>query len=321
MTFTKFICWKTERIGRVIAKAALDVDRATFLATHMPMRKISYEITPLHIRSTNEDDFLDELNRMDAEDLHVFAVIKGITGTGKSHFIRWLYEMYKQCHPNDNVVLIEKSTTSLKKTIEQIIKSRMFSSASFKDELKQLRGATDALSESGLEDTLLNHLQVGTREMEEKWSGKLHHRISSEKIENFLLDINVREHLKRNGGPIKRVVKYMQEGQGIEQNETPQFEPEDFIFDAQQRGHIQHGGYQDAQDVADVLSRSNDRHRVQLTRYLNFVLRNYAISKTTNLTASDLRDMFNELRRELRRVGQNLAIFIEDITAFTGIDA
>ena len=105
MTFTKFICWKTERIGRVIAKAALDVDRATFLATHMPMRKISYEITPLHIRSTNEDDFLDELNRMDAEDLHVFAVIKGITGTGKSHFIRWLYEMYKQCHPNDNVVI------------------------------------------------------------------------------------------------------------------------------------------------------------------------------------------------------------------------
>ena len=321
MTFSKYKCWQTDRIGQVIVKAALDIDRTTFLATHMPMRKISYESSPLHIVSTNEDDFLAELNRMKSNNFHVFTVIKGIPGTGKSHFIRWLYEEYKQNHSEDNVILIEKANTSLKRTIEQIISSGIFESASFTNELKQLRGAVDALSDSGLEDTLLNHLQVGAQEMEAKWNEKLHRRIAAEKIGKFLLDINVRKHLKKNDGPIKRVVRYMQEGRGIEEDETPGFETDDLMFNAQQRGQIRHGGYSDAQEVADVISRSNDRHRLQLARYLNFLLRNYAISRTTNLTAADLKEMFNELRRELRKGRQNLALFIEDITAFTGIDA
>lgn len=321
MTFSKYKCWQTDRIGQVIAIAALDIDRNTFLATHMPMRKISYESSPLQIMSTNEDDFLAELSRMNSKDFHVFAVIKGITGAGKSHLIRWLYEEYKINHPEQNIIIIERANTSLKRTIEQIISSGIFESASFANELKQLRGAVDALSESGLEDTLLNHLQVGALEIEAKWTEKLHRRISAEKISKFLLDINVRNHLKRNDGPIKKVVRYMQEGRGIEEDETPGFEPADLIFDAQQRNQIRYGGYQDAQDVAEVISRTNDKHRLQLTRYLNFLLRNYAISRTTNLTASDLKEMFNEVRRELRKAGQSLALFIEDITAFTGIDA
>jgi hypothetical protein len=321
MTFSKYKCWQTERIGRVVAKAAFDIDRATFLATHMPMRRIFYETSPLEILNTNENGLLAELNRMNTEDLHVFAVIKGIPGTGKSHLIRWLFEKYKQEHPGDNIILIERANTSLKRTIEQIISSGMFESSSFANELKQLKGATDALSASGLEDTLLNHLQVGVQEMEAKWGDKLHRRIAAKKIATFLLDFNVRKHLKKENGPIKRVVRYMQEGRGIEEDEAPGFEPEDLSFDAQQKHLIRDSGYQDAQDIADVISRSNDRHRVQLTRYMNFVLRNYAISKTTNLNASDLREMFNELRRELRKKGQSLALFIEDITAFTGIDA
>lgn len=319
MTFTKYQCWQTERVGQVIAKAALDVDRATFLATHMPMREIVYEKSPLAIDNTSEQNLLGELDRMALEDQHVFAVVKGIPGTGKSHLIRWLFERYRQNHLEDRVLLIERANASLKKTIQQIIDSGVFQSSKLNEQLNQLRNATTILSSQGLADTLLNNLQVATSET--TWHEKLHHRISAEKISSFLLDQTVREHLKRPGGPIERVVKYLQEGRGIRSDELPGFKPEELVFDPRQKGKIRSEGYRDVQEVADDISRDNSKQREQLTRYLNFLLTNYAISRTTNLSASDLREMFNELRRHLRQQGQNLALFIEDITAFTGIDA
>ncbi len=319
MTFRKYQCWKPERIGRVIAKAALDVDRATFLATHMSMRDIVYEKSPLQIPHTSEQDFLNELNRMAREDSHVFTVVKGIPGTGKSHLIRWLYERYRQDHSNDRVLLIERANTSLKKTIQQIIESGIFESRSLSEQLKQLKNAADALSRDGLADTLLGHLLVATNEVE--WDEQLHQRIAKEKIYSFLLDKTVREHLKRDNGPIDRVVRYLQEGQGIERSETPGFEPDDLILSPHQRGIIRQEGYREVGDVADDINRENTKQRDQLTRYLNFLLKAYAIGRTTNLAAADLRDMFNDLRRTLLKEGQNLALFIEDITAFTGIDA
>jgi len=321
MNFSNYKCWKTDRIGKVITKAALDIDNTTFFATHMPMRNISYEKSPQEIKNTSEEDFLSELIRMDQSDLHVFAIIKGIPGTGKSHLIRWLYEKYKQSHPGEIVILIERANASLKKTIEQIINNNIFEDEDFQPQLTQLIGATEAISENGLEDTLINHLQVGSIEMENKWKDVLQHRLEAEKIKNFLLDINVRDHLKNPNGPIKRIVRYMQVGKGIDNDEIPEFHPEDLIFEPIQLQRIKQGGYQDAQEIAEVISRSNDKHRIQLARYLNFILRNYAISKASNITAADLRDIFNELRRKLRIKGENLALFIEDITAFTGIDS
>lgn len=318
-TFHKYQCWKSERIGKVIVKAALDVDRATFLATHVPMSNIIYEKSPLEIPHTNEQDFLNELNRMAHEDAHVFTVLKGIPGTGKSHLIRWLYERYRQDHPNDRVLLIERANTSLKRTIQQIIESGFFETPALNEQLKQLKNASDALSRDGLADTLLNNLQVAVHEVE--WEEKLYPRIAKERIDSFLLDKTIREHLKREDGPINRVVRYLQEGRGIERSEAPSFEANDFIMTPQQRGKIRQEGYREVGDVADDINRDNSKQREQLTRYLNFLLNTYAISRTTNLAASDLRDMFNDLRRTLRSQQQSLALFIEDITAFTGIDA
>lgn len=319
MKFTRYQCWKTERVGRVIAKAALDIDRSTFLATHMPMREIVYEKSPLEIENTSEQNLLAELERMTQEDQHVFAVVKGIPGTGKSHLIRWLFERYKQQHPEDRVLLIERANASLRKTIQQIIDSGVFQSPKLNEQLNQLRNATSILSSEGLADTLLNNLQVATSEV--TWHEKLHRRISAERISTFLLDQTVREHFKRPDGPIERVVKYLQEGRGIRSDEVPGFKPEELVLDPQQRGKISHEGYRNVQEVADDISRDNSKQRDQLTRYLNFLLTNYAISRTANLTSSDLREMFNELRRHLQQQKQNLALFIEDITAFTGIDA
>ena len=92
--FSGHRCWQQERIGVVISKLALSVDRAEFLATHMPMRRILYERSPQRIPRIDETSLLEELDRASIEGRHVFVVVKGIPGTGKSHLIRWLKEQY-----------------------------------------------------------------------------------------------------------------------------------------------------------------------------------------------------------------------------------
>jgi hypothetical protein len=324
--FVGYQCWKQERIGVVINKEALSVDRANFLATHVPMRHIVYERAPRLISETSEDGLLDELNSQAAADQHVFTVLKGIPGTGKSHLIRWLKEQYALAHPNDAVLLIARSNTSLRTTIEQIIAAGVFDPDTLPDSLKRLQGAMEVLSQDTLAEQILGSLQIATRALDhqevEHQLGTLHRRLSREKIEKFLLDIQVREKLKEPGGPIERVTTFLTVGMGGSQvsSNLPMFKPDDFVFGTERLRQIRNsGGYREVISLCDDLQ-SRSEIRESLTRYLSFALHRFAIGHATQLAAGDLRKMFIDLRRHLRGEGRSLALFIEDITAFTGID-
>ncbi len=327
--FVGYQCWKPERIGVVINKEALSVDRANFLATHVPMRRIVYERSPRQINETNESSLLIELNNQAASDQHVFAVIKGIPGTGKSHLIRWLKEQYALAHPEDAVLLIARANTSLRTTIEQIRDSQLFHEDALPEALKRLQGAVDVLSQETLAEKLLNGLQEIThtaweeiRSRLETAGNSLHRRLTPEKVERFLLDHQVRDILRRTDGPIERITTFLTAGSGnaMGMERLPGFEVDDFDFDVDTLRRIRSGGaYQEVRDFCNDLHQKEEI-RQSLTRYLNFALHNYAIGNATQLAAGDLRTIFNELRRYLRLQGKSLALFIEDITAFTGID-
>ena len=44
-TFECYQCWKDERIGQVINKEAVSIEKADFLATHAPLNSIIYAHT------------------------------------------------------------------------------------------------------------------------------------------------------------------------------------------------------------------------------------------------------------------------------------
>lgn len=324
--FVGYQCWQQERIGVVINKEALAVDRANFLATHVPMRRIAYERAPRQIQETSENGFLDELNHYAATDQHFFAVVKGIPGTGKSHLIRWLKEQYALAHPHDAVLLIARANTSLRTTIEQIIDAGIFDRATLPDSLKRLQGAMEVLSRDTLAEEILGSLQIATRTLDsqevERQLGELPRRLSPEKVEKFLLDIQVRQKLKEPGGPIERVTTFLTAGTGGNQglDRLPTFEADDFHFGTERLRQIRNsGGYREVLNLCDDLQ-SRAEIRAALARYLSYALHRFAIGHATQLAAGDLRTMFADLRRHLRHEGRNLALFIEDITAFTGID-
>lgn len=324
--FAGYQCWRSERIGAVINKEALSVSRANFLATHVPLRHIAYEKSPQQIRQTDESSLLAELHHATEEDRHVFAAVKGIPGTGKSHLIRWLKEQYALRHPTDVILLIARSNSSLRSTIQQIIDSQLFDTEGLPEQLKRLQSAVEVLTRTGLSERLLNSLQEATRALD--WErvqarlGGMHRRVTPNRIEGLLLDVHVRERLKEEDGPIARVASFLASGSGDNQglDRIPGFEESDLEFDVDflRRLRMQ-GAYREVHDFCNDLHQKTEI-RNDAARYLNFALHNYAISAATELAAGDLRTMFADLRRHLRKQGKSLALFIEDITAFTGID-
>lgn len=318
----KYVCWKTERVPSVINIEAVSVDAPTFLATHTPFQKITYLKTPSKLPSTSEDDLLGELRRRAQANQHTFALLQGIPGSGKSHLIRWLKERYAadnaQSGGRDVVMLIERANNTLRQTLQQILESDVFDAKLFATQREKLARSSNQLTEIGLEETLINNLQVAFVEDLEKGQVDLKPNLK-DRLNEFLLDSTVRSELRRSGGPIKRIARFLAAGNTRDTGDTlPAFQADDFDFRADFLNRLR--GEQVRPNTADLVARlTKEQARIDLANYLNSLLE-FAIGRSTSLSSDDLKQMFNDLRRELRRQNRGLALFIEDITAFTGLD-
>ena len=320
--FIRYVCWDRQPLSKVINKEAVSIDRAIFLATHTPFNNITYLKSPRQIKDTSETQLLEELLHRSVNDEHTFVVMQGIHGAGKSHLIRWLKERYaaesQEAHLNDVVLLIERANSSLRQTLSQIVQSHLFDTERFANQIKKLENATQQLSDESLADTILNNLQVATREV----TASAPRRIAG-KVDKFLLDYFIRQELKQDGAAIERIRLFLSGKSGsigLGENEHPKFSADDFDFSVGLLRSIRdEGGHRDARELAETLHHRPEK-RQELADYLNQLLP-FAIERTTALSANDLKQMFYDLRRELKQQGKNLVLFIEDISVFTGLDA
>lgn len=318
-SFQRYQCWRDDRVGQVINTEAISVESAEFMATHAPLSQIRYLRSPYAIANTSESGLYDELLRASQESRHAFVLIQGIPGTGKSHIIRWLERCYRLEGPsNDLVILIERAENSLLSTLHQIIDKVEFSDEAMRQQLAKLKGATEQLSNAALKDSILDNLRVATYEQPLPPSERPRPRIANN-IERFLLDPVVREDLKRADGPIERISRFLAIGNRTSPgDERPEFTPDDFELKTEVLYAIRDQGYREARELADAL-KLKDALRAELATYLNRLL-DYVIRRTTMLSADDIKQTFNSLRRHLRAQGRSLVLFIEDITAITGLD-
>jgi hypothetical protein len=324
ISFKGEVCWKSNRISEVINIQAVSINTPEFLATHAPFKEIQYLRMPSQQPNTSEETFLRELIDQAEKNQHVFAVIQGIPGTGKSHLIRWLKEKYAQIVKTDVILLIERSNSSLHKTLNQIANSNLFNAQEFKDDLQRLLGAADQLSNEGLMDSILNNLQLATQENGVLPIDQIPSKKIARHIKEFLLDPTIRDWLKRDNGPIKRIYTHISKGRdsGVLVDEAPGFTSEDFIVPISLLNKCDRAGINDlAKLFARLLNDSEEEAlRQELALYLTRLL-SFTIGHTMSLSTENLKEMFYKLRRNLKEQGKNLTLFIEDITAFTGIDA
>lgn len=313
--FVRYQCWHDDRVAEVINKEAIAINIADFMATHAPLEQIAY-IRPSGPTAVTEDDLLRELIQKAQSDQHVFAVIEGKPGTGKSHLIRWLSERCRsELGYQNEVLLIERAQNSLQATLRQIAQNIKDLSESLRAHIEKLRGAADTLSERALQDTLISNLAIATYERKVSSNNKI-----KRGIEQFLLDPKVREKLKSEDGPIARIAQFLTSGRDLDDEEIrPTFFADDFNFQPTTLRDIRSQGYPQVKDLAEALSLRSDL-RADLAAYLNSLL-DYTVTKTVTLSPDDLKQAFNDLRRDLRHRNRGLVLLIEDITSFTGLDA
>src|ERR1700694_2428784 len=157
MSLNNAICWSPDRIETIFNVEAVKVGQAAFLATHTPISNLIYEKSPSQPENTHEETLLKLLQSRADRDLHTFAVIKGMPGSGKSHLIRWLYERYRtgfeDRQQGDVVILIERASNNLHATLRQIAAAvQDLTSDVFRQHRQRLENATTQLSALGLAD-------------------------------------------------------------------------------------------------------------------------------------------------------------------------
>lgn len=67
---------------------------------------------------------------------------------------------------------------------------------------------------------------------------------------------------------------------------------------------------------------ADDSGMVDATKIANYLNQfvNDVIQRCAGIEPGDFRDIFQDIRKELYRIGKNLTLFIEDVTSFTGVD-
>lgn len=314
---------KMQRLGEVIDIDAKQVKEWDFLATHLPFKNLRYSNSGLEFSNPlamDEEEFFEEKVLRGSKD-HNFIVVQGDNGSGKSHFIRWLKDRFKNnCDSDDAVIFIARSQNTLKGALEQIINANIFSDDFKKNKLEKLIKANTQLDKDDFKKIILANFAITSEKIDKDASLR---RSYQKSVHDFLLDEKIREHLLRDEGPISRISKKLSSDEDTRHEyDEAQFKAEDFKFEeVQLLEDMQKDGSRNAVRLAEGLFNPVKRSKLreELANYLNSKL-NTVVEYSTNLHAQDLKDVFQEMRRELKKQNKNLVLFIEDITSFSGID-
>lgn len=312
-----------ERLRDVIKTDATNSERADFLATHLPIRNLEYILRGKDPQVMDEGKFLQR-EILGNKDQHQLIIVQGENGSGKSHFIRWLKERYvSSTDPNQEaVLLIAKAQSTLRGALEQIVNSGLFPQTNQTQEMQQLVKANEHLDDEALKNNIL--MQFALLAKQDKAEDLLPSRWRRY-VFDFLVDKTVMNHFLRAQGPIERIKARLNPDDKLKRQDEvdPDFLPEDFHLDFRsQISQIKHEGSRGAVRLAEALADSVEGPplRRQVAHYLNKKM-DQVIQATTNLRATDLQSVFEQLRRELKKQGKRLTLFIEDITSFRGIDS
>ena len=307
-------CWKRDTREKTITKiASLGEDsRDRFLATHSPITNLE-KVGPQ--REVTEETAFQEI--IDFSSKEATVVVKGAPGTGKSHFINWLklrcdYEQHDDELNNTTVVLIQRRTGSLKDTLQQLI-------AQLPDDLQiylePVRSAVTALSNEELKTRLAQ--SVYNHFVHRAGHNFLPRSIKS--LPQAFISEGFGSWMTREGGAIDRNVKLLTSSSEVnERSSTPKFTHEDFLVeDIQLIAKALNS--KNVLDLIDEINEYEDEIIPLLVEKTNSVLRS-SVQELLGLNNTALTDIFNNIRRDLKKNNQKLILLIEDVSTLSVLD-
>ncbi|MEH0972211.1 ATP-binding protein [Micromonospora sp. CPCC 205546] len=317
-------CWSRAeiQIAAQVDAGGLDIgdpaSDAVFSAVHQSVPLARRTKAGVNQPVTEGDVLRDLCQPLNSNEPHI-RFITGRVGTGKSHLVRWL-SIHAPRRDDWHVVYIEKRNTSLRRIIECVLEGINTPTAdNIRVRLAQAASRVTTVQEAML--ALLNHLhrmvQFDDTPAIQNMSGE-DLRAIRERLARLVGDYSFKQQLSRSGGPIERIARLAKDGHGPEAD----VDAEDLhIGEADLRINPD-----DFADFTDDFQRkirefvTNRAFRAAAAAVLDYYLPR-AIAEVFTGSASDLLQVFEDVRAELARRGHELVLFIEDLVLLHGIDA
>lgn len=314
------------RLTDVARVDSITSTQADFLATHVPLNKlilpVQFSMNPTSAKYQTEEQVFQSIIA-NPNNKHQFIVVYGQSGTGKSHLIRWFETRFEQRKPDDEVVLfVRRSDNTLKGTIRQLVAKPEIRDLANREIFERLVRATTTIDETKLKDMIYHNFIIEVDHDDGSHERTLMN-IKRKRLSSFLNNEIIHAHMMRVDGPVERIFSKVAESTSIvDRDIIAQFLPEDFEVTADLFDMITRAGADlKAEKLAKELMTDEDGVDLckELAAYMNQFV-NSVVQRCAGIEPGDFRDVFNEIRRELYRLGKSLTLFIEDVTSFTGVD-
>jgi hypothetical protein len=267
---------------------------------------------------TEQEVLADLCQQLISNEPHI-RFITGVAGTGKSHLVRWL-RVHAPRRDDWHFVYIEKRNTSLRRIIERVLDGIDTPSAdNLRASLARAASRVTTVQEAML--ALLNHLHrlvefddtPAIRNMAGADLAEIRRRVA-----RLVGDYTFKQQLSRPGGPIERIATLAKDGHqpGADVN------PEDLHL-SETDLKISSEAFLDASVEFQRRIRefvSNRSLRSAAATVLDYYLPR-ATAEVFTGNSTDLLHVFEDVRGELARRGQELFLFVEDLVLLHGIDA
>ena len=321
----------SERIASVIKPDSITVLQGDFLATHVALDKL-YLLDKFEPNSS-EKSFSERKNYSEEEiykqyicnpeNRHQFIAVYGKSGTGKSHLIRWFETRFEQEKPENELILfIRRSDNTLKGTIRQLLEKPEVQEIANREVYERLVRASASVDEEKLKDMIYHNFIIEIAHDDSSHSVELTN-VKRKRLGALLNNEVMHSRLMESNGPIDRMYSKVAETTKLVDRDTvAEFRAEDFYISADfYEEMLSAGADRKSEQMARELmaDESGPEEAAKLAAYLNQFV-NDVIQRCAGIEPGDFRQIFQDIRKELYRLGKNLTLFIEDVTSFTGVD-
>lgn len=300
---------------------------AYFMSTHMPFSSLElfhggyYEEgkMPAPTSLLSEDEVFEQLI-YNPDNEHRMVIVRGNHGTGKSHLIRYLKGKFERSPSTvynpatEQLVFLRRLNNSVRGAFSQLLEQGAIKDPDIEEKLLKFVSSSNSKDEDSFKTEILYAYIAAVRN---DVSGETYKAVKCRDIASYLADSRVSEYLLREGGAISRCYNIITAPSNQILQDTTVFTSEDFNVSKIIRAVMKQGDPQ-----ASLLASSLKGDDIEITKLINYLngFTREVIQRCAEISSENAETMFAQLRRDLKKQGKNLTIFIEDFTGFTGID-
>ncbi len=300
---------------------------AYFMATHMPFSALElfrggyYDKGNMPAPSAllSEDEVFEQLI-YNPDNRHRMIIVRGEHGTGKSHLIRYLKGKFERSPSTiykpscEQLIFLRRLNNSVRGAFSQLLEQDAVKDSDTEEKLRRFVASSDSKDEEAFKTEILFAFVTAVRN---DTTNEVYKEVICRNIASYLSDSRVCEHLLREGGAISRCYNVITAPGSQILQDTTTFTEEDFNVSKIIRAVMKQG---DPKACLFATTIKGDEDEIaKLVNYLNGFTRD-VVQHCADISSEKAETIFAELRRDLKKQGKNLTIFIEDFTGFTGID-